>query len=193
MEPEFVEGERATRLKVLAFVSVLLLILLLEHLTRPDAALRTADPVQAFRKLADHLFIVALTATCFFAVSSIYLFRLATKVKQSGQWPPPGMRMAVRTKVLRGRRARWNAILLFVLAGVFMVPGPALFFAWHSISNLHKQIQPVPRNGAADLRHWADLRQGAVVLRPGGARVSRVRVGILHAPDFVRGDRPHAA
>ena len=69
------------------------------------------------------------------------------------------MRVAVRTMVRRGRRAKWNAILMFVLAGFLMVPGPALIYAWYSVSRLaaelnlpNKQMQPAPRSGAADLR-----------------------------------------
>jgi hypothetical protein len=30
----------------------------------------------------------------------------------------------------------WNAILLFVLAGIFMVPGPAFLYTWYSLSHL---------------------------------------------------------
>ena len=147
MEAEFVDGDNATRFKVLAFASVLLLLILLERLTSPDAALRAADPVQGLKKSVDRSLIVALTAVPIFAGVSIYLLRLGFKVRRSGQYPPPGMRVAVRTKVRRGRRAKWNAILIFVLAGIFMVPGPALVYAWYSLSRLAAELgHPNPPN-----------------------------------------------
>jgi hypothetical protein len=160
METEFVERDDATRFKVCALAGALLLLLLLEHLTSPSATSRAADPVRAFQKSVGHLLIVALTAVPLFAGVSIYLIRLGVKVGRSGQYPPPGMRVAVRAQILRGRRATWNAILIFVLAGILMVPGPALIYAWYSLSHLaielnqpNKQMQPSPRNsGATDLR-----------------------------------------
>ncbi len=159
MEAEFVEGDRTTKFKLLGFAAVVILLILLERLISPDGALRATDPMQALKKSVDRLLIVALTAVPLFVGVSIYLLRLGVKVKRSGQYPPPGMRVAVRTKVRRGRRAKWNAILMFVLAGILMVQGPVLIYAWYSISRLavelghpNKQMQPAPRNGAADLR-----------------------------------------
>ena len=159
MEAEFVEGDRTTKFKLLVFAAVVVLLLLLDRLTSPDGGLRATDPTLTFKKSVDRLLIVALTAVPLFGGASIYLVRLGIKVKRSGQYPPPGMRVAVRTMVRRGRRAKWNAILMFVLAGFLMVPGPALIYAWYSVSRLaaelghpNKQMQPAPRNGAADSR-----------------------------------------
>ena len=156
---EFVEGDRATRLKVLAGAGIVLLIVLLNHLTSPSAALRATDPVQALKKYVNHLLIFALMAIPFSIGIPIYCLRLAIKVKRSGQWPPPGMRVPVRTRIVRGRRAGLNAILLFFLGGAAILLGPALFYVWHlsvgiasELSHPNKQMQPTPRRGAADLR-----------------------------------------
>ena len=160
---EFLEGDRATRLKVWGFAGVLLLLIVLNHLTAPDRGMFAANPVEALKKTADHLFYVVLAAVLLFVGASIYLLRLGVKVKRSGQYPPPGIRVAVRTKVLRGRRAQWNAFLAFVVAGILIVASPTLIYAWYSLSRLaaelslpNKQIQPAPRNGAADLRRYTD-------------------------------------
>jgi hypothetical protein len=156
---EFVEGDRATRLKVLVFAGVLLLLIVLERLTAPDRGLLATDPVQALNRSVDRLFYVVLVAVPLCVGASIYLLRLAVKIIRSSQWPPPGMRMAVRTKVRRGSRAQCNAILALVLAAILIVATPALIFAWYSLSrlapelsSLHKRVQPSPRNGAADVR-----------------------------------------
>ena len=127
---EFVEGDRATRLKVIAGTAMMLLILLLSHLTFPDAALRETDPMQAFKKSVDHLLILALPAVLFSIGMPIYCLRLAIKVRRSGQWPPPGMRMPARTRIVRGGRAKLNAILLCFLGTVAIVPGPELIYVW---------------------------------------------------------------
>ena len=152
MQAEFVEADKATRFKILAFVGVLLLLILLERLTSPDSALRTADPVQAFKKSIDRLLIITLVVAPFLLGSSLYLIRLAIKVKQSGQWPPPGMRVAVRTQVRRGGRARLNWILMFVLAGILLVPLPALFFAWHLAFHSVSELA-IPNDVRADLEY----------------------------------------
>ncbi len=153
------EGDRTTKLKLLGFAVVVTLLILLDRLTSPDGALRATDPTLAWKKAVDRLWVVAVTTTLLFVGVSIYLLRLGLKVKRSGQYPPPGMRVAVRTKVRRGRRAEWNAILAFVVAGILMVASPALIYVCYSMSRLaaelghpNKQIQPTPRNGAADLR-----------------------------------------
>jgi hypothetical protein len=156
---DFVEGDRVTRLKIIAGAVIVLLILLLNHLTLPDAALRARDPEQAFKKSVPHMLFLALMAVPFSVGIPIYCAWLAIKVNRSGQWPPPGMRVPARTRIVRGRRARWNAVLLVFLGAAAILPAPALIYAWHLSSRLasefshpNKQMQPPPRNGAADLR-----------------------------------------
>jgi len=97
MQPDFVEADRATRLKFWGFASLLLLLIVLERLTSPSAALRAADPVRALNKSVDRLLIIAVITAPFFIASSIYLIRLAIKVTQSGRWPPAGMRVVTFT------------------------------------------------------------------------------------------------
>src|SRR5438105_14749655 len=115
--------------------------------------------MQALKKSVDRLLITALTSTLFSIGISIYCARLAIKIKRSGRWPPPGMRVPIRIQVVRGRRAKWNAILLLFVAVVMILPTPVLIYTWYSISrvatdlsHLNKQMQPALRSGAADLR-----------------------------------------
>ncbi len=79
MQPEFVEADRATRLKLLGFVTLLLLLIVLDFLTSSSAALRAADPVRALNKTVARLLIIALISAPFFIGSSIYLLRLAIR------------------------------------------------------------------------------------------------------------------
>jgi hypothetical protein len=73
------------------------------------------------------------------------------------------MQVAVRTRIRRGRRARSNAVLAIVLAAFFFLVSLVLIYASYSLSRTaaalshpNKQIQPTPKNGAADLQHWTD-------------------------------------
>src|SRR5437016_10997363 len=157
MEAEFVKGDRATRFKLLAFAAVVFLLIVLERLTSPNGALSATDRTQAFKKSLDRLLIVALTAVPLFGGVSIYLVWLGIKVKRSGQYRPPGMQVPVRTKVRRGRRATWNAILMFVLAAFSVVLALVPLYAWHLSSRLaselgrpNKQYLDSSRNGLRD-------------------------------------------
>jgi hypothetical protein len=140
MEPESVEGDRTTLFKLLGIAGVVILFLLLERLILPDGAARTPDTVQVFGKSVDRLLIVALMPVPLVVGVSIYLVRLGIKVKRSGQWPPPGMRVGSRTKVVRGKRAAWNAILLFILAGFFLIQIPVSLYLWRLVSRLASRL-----------------------------------------------------
>ena len=155
--PEFVEGDRAIRLRVLGLASVLLLLVLLERLTSPARGLLATDPVLAFKKSADRLLEVVAIAVPLSVAASMYLFRIAVKASRSGQWPPPGIRVPVRTKIFRGRRARLNAAVAFVLAAILSLVGPVLIYAACSLSRLSselshrsKHMQAAPAGGPTD-------------------------------------------
>ncbi len=80
---EFIEGDRATRLKVLGLAGVLLLLIVVERLTTSDRGMLATDPAQALKKSVDRLFYVVLVAVPLFVGSSIYLLRLAVKASRT--------------------------------------------------------------------------------------------------------------
>jgi hypothetical protein len=131
MAAEFVEADRATRLKALAFAAVLLLLILLERLTAPDPAARVTDPALAFKQMTDRLLLVTCVAAPFALAWSVYFIRLAVKIKRSGQWPPPGVGLAIRTQIRRGRRATEMWIATLVIAAISVVVFLAVLFAWY--------------------------------------------------------------
>jgi uncharacterized membrane protein len=131
MAAEFVEADRATRLKALAVVVILALLLLLERLTAPDPAARVTDPALAFKQMTDRLLLVTCVAAPFFLAWSVYFIRLAVKIKRSGQWPPPGVRMPSRTRIRRGRRATGMWIAMVIMAAISVVVFLAVLFAWY--------------------------------------------------------------
>src|SRR5262245_57085064 len=136
MAAEFVEADRATRLKVLAVAAVLVLLPVLERLTAPDPAALVTDPVLAFKQMTDRLWLVTCVAAPFALAWSVYFIRLAVKIKRSGQWPPPGVRMPTRTQVRRGRRATEIWIAMVIIAAISVVVFLAVLFAWYLASYL---------------------------------------------------------
>jgi hypothetical protein len=159
MDDAFLEADASTRFKLVALAVTVLALILLTQLTSPTAPPDGVTTPAAFKQSLDRLLIDSLIVVPLFAGASVYLIRLGLKVSRSGQYPPPGMRVPVRTRIRRGARARWNAILIFVVAGVSMVPGPVLVYAYYSLSHLMtdpapsgRPALPAPRNGAAGPR-----------------------------------------
>ena len=143
MEEEFVEGDRRTRLKGLVLLAVVTVLVLLERLTSPDGTLRATNPAGALKTSADRLLIVALTAAAILFGVSIYLLRMGVRTKRSGRWPPPGIRMAVRTRIRRGKYATWRWIVLVAAAGVFMIQAFIGIYAWYWVSRLANEPDPI--------------------------------------------------
>jgi hypothetical protein len=130
---EFVEADKATKLKLAAFVGVLALLILLERLTAPDPTLPVTDPHLAFKQMTDRLLLVTLVAAPFTLAWSAYFMRLAIRIRRSGQWPPPGVRVVVRTQIRRGRRATEIWIAMLVLAGISLVGSLVILFAGYMV------------------------------------------------------------
>src|SRR5262245_40596960 len=131
MAAEFVEADRATRLKVLAVAAVLVLLPVLERLTAPDPAARVIDPVLAFKLMTDRLLLVTCVAAPFALAWSVCFIRLAVKIKRAGQWPPPGVRMPTRTQIRRGSRATEMWIAMVIMAAIPVVVFVVVLFAWY--------------------------------------------------------------
>jgi len=131
MAAEFVEADTATRLKALAFAAVLALLIFIERLMAPGPAARGTDPALAFKQMTDRLFLVTCVAAPLALAWSVYFIRLAIKIKQSGQWPPPGVRVAARTQIRRGRRATAIRIAMLGMAGISLVVFLVILFAWY--------------------------------------------------------------
>jgi fumarate reductase subunit D len=102
MDEAFLEADASTRFKFLALAVTVLALMLLARLASPAAPPHGANTLQAFKQSLDRLLVVTLVAVPLFAGASIYLIRLGLKVGRSGQYPPPGMRVPVRTRIRRG-------------------------------------------------------------------------------------------
>ena len=136
MNAEFVEPHRPTRVMFLVAMGALglgLLLVILERVVSPGAA---ADPSASFKMAYHRLFVTVVTIVPLLVGASIACLWCAIRVAHSGQWPPPGMRVAVRTPIRRGRSAKLRSILLFVLGAVLMCLAVGFSSVWHTMSRV---------------------------------------------------------
>jgi hypothetical protein len=140
MNAEFVEPHRPTRVIFLVAMGALglgVLLAILERLLPPDTA---ADPVASFKVAHNRLFITTVTMVPLLVGVSLACLWLAIRVKRSGQWPPPGMRVPVRMPIRRGRRATLQSVLFFVLAGSLMLLAVGSVCTWHWVSRVARDL-----------------------------------------------------
>ena len=140
MNAEIVEPHRATRLLFLVGAAVLgamlvtcVLLGLRDRLMSADAGV---DPVHSFKLASNRLLTTTVITAPLFVGASIACLWLAIRVKRSGQWPPPGMRVAVRTPIRLGRRATLQWILLLVLAGTSMALAAGSIYPLRTMSRM---------------------------------------------------------
>ncbi len=139
MNAEFVEGDRLTRFRILAFAAILLLLMLVNHLTLP-APSSPALARETFKMTLDRLLIIALFMGPFYLGLAIYLLRLGVKVMRSAQYPPPEMRVPVRTRIRRGRLARSKAMLMFVSVPILIALALLPIHGWYVLSSTAAEL-----------------------------------------------------
>ncbi len=63
----------------------------------------------------------AIFSTAFFVVATLIAIRYTGKIIKSGQWPPSGMAVPFRTKVVEVRNPRivWGLLVIFVAGLAF--------------------------------------------------------------------------
>lgn len=141
---EWIEPAPGDRRKIIRAAALMLLGLLLFHVLAVKPTQAWVNTLPACERLAWlRGMLVGLMALMPIGGGAI-LVPVALRVLRHGRVPPPGTWLWKRTRVWRGRRARWMAGAM--LAWVVLA-SPAPFFAWHVVSPLHDQRcgpNPVP-------------------------------------------------
>ncbi len=70
--------------------------------------------------------------------ASLYLIGLARKTAQSGQYPPPGMRVIRKTRIQRGKQAGRISWRCYVLAGLLFSTNGITLFIWSCLASVSK-------------------------------------------------------
>ena len=126
MESEYIEANTGARIMFFAFVLLsLVLVIFGDNLARillPENIFLSYDALKEDTKIADdRIFWVWLVMTVISWVLAAYLMRIAIRAIKSQQWPAPGMKMPFRTKIYRGRGAKYSGVGIGVVASWFLI------------------------------------------------------------------------
>lgn len=143
---EFAEPAPGDRIKIAGSVAALALGLALVHLmaVRPTLAwVRTLPGCEQATWLSGLLVgamaLLPLLGGMVFVPTALQVFK-------HGRLPPPGTWLWRRTRVWRGRRARWMAGAMIAWT---IVAAPAPFFAWQVVAPLKHRACPADSGASA--------------------------------------------
>lgn len=142
MEEEFVEGNLATKIKLLVLLGIFIAVLFVTtSLSEKYENARETDNIAELQDTISLLQIflpIEAVILGYFAILSLYL---SFRVKKSGSWPPPGMRAAFRTRVRRGGYATVMWMTLILAGCIFIVEVYLKFYEWHLIYKVYKVLK----------------------------------------------------
>lgn len=75
--------------------------------------------IEAFRVLNVYLLVGALLQSTLVSAVSVWI---ASRSIKSGRFPPPGMPVLVRTRIVTGKKARFSAVIACLLAILVWIP-----------------------------------------------------------------------
>jgi len=134
--PEFADPAPGDRLKIACSAAALALGLALVHLltVRPTLAwVRTLPGCEQATWLSALL--VGAVALLPLLGAAVFV-PIAVRVFRHDRMPPPGTWLWERTRVWRGRRARWTAVAMVAWT---VVAAPVPFFAWQIVAPMQSR------------------------------------------------------
>ncbi len=131
MKEEFIEGDRATKVKLIVlltiFISVVLVTVPLFGKYKQFSDSGNVEELQS----TINLLVILLPAEIFILTSCALLaLYLSRKVKISGSWPPPGMRAAFKTKIRRGGHADFMWLIMILASVIFIIEIYIKMYEW---------------------------------------------------------------
>lgn len=75
------------------------------------------------------------------ALIGLHTFRLGVRTRRAGEFPPPGVKVIVDTRILRGTRAQRMALGLMIGGAVFALAAVGLAFGLHATT--HDLLAPL--------------------------------------------------
>ena len=159
MEEEFVPGNNW---KKLIFITILILVTvslvfiddIVSYSVPENDDLFQPNLSQAMNSNLDNLLTLTIISSFVSVLVSLYLLRIGIKVKRAGRWPPPGMKMAFRTKIRKGRYAKFMSILILAAALMLILQPAANYYVWYSASKSHEEILNLLEENALRLQNF---------------------------------------
>ncbi|HDZ61698.1 MAG TPA: hypothetical protein ENH40_00950 [Nitrospirae bacterium] len=131
MKEDFVEGDRATKIKLIVLLAIFIAVVLV---TVPLFGKYELSGVSGDVEELQHtvnLLVIFLPAEVFILISCAFLaLSLSRRVKKSGSWPPPGMRAAFKTKIRRGGHADFMWLIMILASLIFFIEIYIKIYEW---------------------------------------------------------------
>jgi hypothetical protein len=135
--------EATLRTRQLFFLGVILLGGLILFLDRVEAILPplSRDPVLAIEQFAHRSMVAALVLSVFYLVLSAMAINLAKRSADSGQWPPKGMTVPFRTKIIEIKKQRYVWLYLTIILSVFTAQAAMPWVRYEEQRELLKELK----------------------------------------------------
>lgn len=145
MNEGYIEGDKGTKLKLAVLLGLALLLfyfseLIPNNLFSNNLPSFEFDPDKAVQNIANQIFIYTIISALLFWGAAFYFIKLGLRIKKNSQYPPPGMRMAFRTKIRRGKQVTYMWVMLYILAGLFVVKPLAGLYIWYKVIGVKSVI-----------------------------------------------------
>ncbi len=137
IQEEFVPGNRKERIKF--FIALALWIVAyfvvknaVDKIIAKNHDLIESNPEQALNNMLYITLILILLKCIFYTCISILSVQMGIRVKKSGRWPPPEMKMPFKTKIRKGRRyIKLSVISLFGMPLILFLNIIVSIYFWY--------------------------------------------------------------
>ncbi len=141
MKEEFIEGDRATKIKLIVLLAIFIAVVLLTvPLFGKYKQVSDSGNIEEIKSTIDLLVIILPAEVCILISCVLLALYLSRKVKMTGSWPPPGMRAAFKTKVRRGGHADFMWLIMILASVIFLIEIYVKVYQWLLIYKVHKVL-----------------------------------------------------
>jgi hypothetical protein len=130
----YVEGSTRAKIWYLSACAAVVLALVLVNIYFPYP--KSIDSVSSIEATAQRHLVIALLFTIFLVPYTIRFVNLARLSVRQGQWPPSGIAMPFRTRVLSIARPAKVYILTTIVIAVPWLATVVEFYAWYTFSQM---------------------------------------------------------
>ncbi len=106
---------------------------IIDHFFFKNKAIYSVNSILALEKNVQLLLAISIILLIISLPVMFFAIKLALRVKKYGCWPPPDTPMPFRTKIRRGKYAKFACVSLFLYVAVLCFQSSASFYIWYAI------------------------------------------------------------
>jgi len=138
---EYIAGTLKGKIFFFSFMGVGLFVYLMferiiDYFFAKNHILFDTDPIQALEKDVQLLLAISIILLIISLPFMLFAIKLALRVKKCGCCPPPDTPMPFRTKIRRGKYAKFACVSLFLYVAVLCFQSSASFYIWYAIKTV---------------------------------------------------------